>query len=94
MKFLLEFPSIFLLNKQGMKVLLGSSSSCDHFSTNNFFLFSWCFSLHYANISVGTPSLSFLVALDTRSDLFWLPCECKESGCIRSLLFSSGAVCY
>ncbi|KAE8010671.1 hypothetical protein FH972_007020 [Carpinus fangiana] len=48
--------------------------------------------LHYAYVSVGTPSLSFLVALDTGSDLFWLPCDCKEGGCIRSLPFSSGQV--
>ncbi|XP_030464108.1 aspartyl protease family protein 1-like isoform X2 [Syzygium oleosum] len=44
--------------------------------------------LHYANVSVGTPSLSYLVALDTGSDLFWLPCDCKS--CIRSLKTSSG----
>uniref|UniRef100_A0A1D1XVD0 Aspartic proteinase-like protein 1 n=1 Tax=Anthurium amnicola TaxID=1678845 RepID=A0A1D1XVD0_9ARAE len=34
--------------------------------------------LHYALVSVGTPSKSFLVALDTGSDLFWLPCDCKS----------------
>jgi hypothetical protein len=28
-------------------------------------------------VEVGTPSSKFLVALDTGSDLFWLPCECK-----------------
>ncbi|XVF15967.1 hypothetical protein REPUB_Repub09cG0201500 [Reevesia pubescens] len=39
--------------------------------------------LHYANVSVGTPALSFLVALDTGSDLFWLPCDC--SSCARDL---------
>ncbi|PAN38395.1 hypothetical protein PAHAL_7G169100 [Panicum hallii] len=33
--------------------------------------------LHYAEVEVGTPSSKFLVALDTGSDLFWLPCECK-----------------
>ncbi|KAI3962548.1 hypothetical protein MKW92_030440 [Papaver armeniacum] len=30
--------------------------------------------LHYANISLGTPSLSFLVALDTGTKLLWVPC--------------------
>lgn len=44
--------------------------------------------LHYANVSVGTPSLSYLVALDTGSDLFWLPCDCKS--CVRGLKTSSG----
>ncbi|CAK7355656.1 unnamed protein product [Dovyalis caffra] len=46
--------------------------------------------LHYANVSVGTPSLSFLVALDTGSNLFWLPCDC--SSCVHSLRSSSGKV--
>ncbi|XP_031096443.1 aspartyl protease family protein 1-like [Ipomoea triloba] len=40
--------------------------------------------LHYANVSVGTPPLSFLVALDTGSDLFWVPCGCKN--CARGLM--------
>ncbi|KAK3014994.1 hypothetical protein RJ639_007247 [Escallonia herrerae] len=46
--------------------------------------------LHYANVSVGTPSLSFLVALDTGSNLFWLPCDC--SSCVRGLKTRSGQV--
>ncbi|OIT03794.1 PREDICTED: aspartyl protease family protein 1-like [Nicotiana attenuata] len=44
--------------------------------------------LHYANVTVGTPGLSFLVALDTGSDLFWLPCDC--SNCVRALETRSG----
>ncbi|XVE87480.1 hypothetical protein DITRI_Ditri18aG0120800 [Diplodiscus trichospermus] len=44
--------------------------------------------LHYANVSVGTPALSFLVALDTGSDLFWLPCDC--SSCVQGLRSSNG----
>ncbi|XP_077246673.1 eukaryotic aspartyl protease family protein [Tasmannia lanceolata] len=32
--------------------------------------------LHYTFVSLGTPSVSFLVALDTGSDLFWVPCDC------------------
>lgn len=44
--------------------------------------------LHYANVSVGTPSVWFLVALDTGSDLFWLPCDCVS--CARGLKTSSG----
>ncbi|KAI3871399.1 hypothetical protein MKW98_024568 [Papaver atlanticum] len=31
-------------------------------------------SLYYANISLGTPSLSFFVALDTGTNLLWVPC--------------------
>ncbi|XP_010550486.1 PREDICTED: aspartyl protease family protein 1-like [Tarenaya hassleriana] len=40
--------------------------------------------LHYANVSVGTPATWFLVALDTGSDLFWLPCNCGTT-CINNL---------
>ncbi|XP_051139067.1 aspartic proteinase-like protein 1 isoform X2 [Andrographis paniculata] len=34
--------------------------------------------LHYAWINVGTPNNSFLVALDTGSDMFWVPCDCVK----------------
>jgi hypothetical protein len=44
--------------------------------------------LHFANVSVGTPASSFLVALDTGSDLFWLPCNCTK--CVRGLQLSTG----
>ncbi|XP_042054082.1 aspartyl protease family protein 1-like [Salvia splendens] len=44
--------------------------------------------LHYSLVSVGTPAVSFLVALDTGSDLFWLPCDCTD--CVRSLNSTSG----
>nr|XP_016450921.1 PREDICTED: aspartyl protease family protein 1-like [Nicotiana tabacum] len=45
--------------------------------------------LHYANVTAGTPGQPFLVALDTGSDLFWLPCNC--SSCARSLVTGSGS---
>ncbi|XP_016201425.1 aspartyl protease family protein 1 [Arachis ipaensis] len=44
--------------------------------------------LHFANVSVGTPALWFLVALDTGSDLFWLPCNCTS--CVHGVKTSSG----
>ncbi|XP_071710210.1 aspartyl protease family protein 1-like isoform X2 [Rutidosis leptorrhynchoides] len=44
--------------------------------------------LHYANVSVGTPSLWFLVALDTGSDLFWIPCDCRS--CVQGLITRTG----
>ncbi|KAJ0040225.1 hypothetical protein Pint_28568 [Pistacia integerrima] len=47
--------------------------------------------LYYANVSLGTPPLPYLVALDTGSDLFWLPCDCG-SNCIHGLNSSSGQV--
>lgn len=34
--------------------------------------------LHYTWIAIGMPSVSFLVALDTGSDLLWLPCDCVQ----------------
>ncbi|KAH9624747.1 hypothetical protein KSS87_022534 [Heliosperma pusillum] len=44
--------------------------------------------LYYANVSIGTPASWYLVALDTGSGLFWLPCDCS-SHCVRSYNFSS-----
>lgn len=35
--------------------------------------FGW---LHYTWIDIGTPNVSFLVALDAGSDLLWVPCDC------------------
>ncbi|XP_074295364.1 aspartyl protease family protein 1-like [Silene latifolia] len=43
--------------------------------------------LYYANVSIGTPASWYLVALDTGSGLFWLPCDCS-SNCVRSYEFS------
>lgn len=37
--------------------------------------FGW---LHYTWVDVGTPNVSFLVALDVGSDLFWIPCDCIQ----------------
>uniref|UniRef100_A0A0D9VL39 Peptidase A1 domain-containing protein n=1 Tax=Leersia perrieri TaxID=77586 RepID=A0A0D9VL39_9ORYZ len=38
--------------------------------------------LYYTWVDVGTPSTSFLVALDTGSDLFWVPCDCIQCSVI------------
>ncbi|KAM0971707.1 hypothetical protein FF1_019611 [Malus domestica] len=34
--------------------------------------------LHYAWIDIGTPNVSFMVALDGGSDLLWVPCDCIQ----------------
>ncbi|KAL6959900.1 hypothetical protein U1Q18_040049 [Sarracenia purpurea var. burkii] len=34
--------------------------------------------LHYTTVTLGTPGMKFLVALDTGSDLFWVPCDCSK----------------
>ncbi|KZV47316.1 aspartic protein-like protein 1 [Dorcoceras hygrometricum] len=46
--------------------------------------------LHYAVVEVGTPKVQFIVALDSGSDLFWLPCECTR--CLRSLNATAGPI--
>ncbi|KAL7126401.1 hypothetical protein ABFS83_14G184400 [Erythranthe nasuta] len=45
--------------------------------------------LYYSVVRVGTPSVEYLVALDTGSDLFWLPCDCTS--CTRSFNISEGS---
>ncbi|KAJ6915559.1 LOW QUALITY PROTEIN: Asp domain-containing protein [Populus alba x Populus x berolinensis] len=34
--------------------------------------------LHYTTVELGTPGVKFMVALDTGSDLFWVPCDCSR----------------
>ncbi|MFS8016672.1 putative nepenthesin [Helianthus anomalus] len=45
--------------------------------------------LHYTMVSLGTPGQKFLVALDTGSDLFWVPCECSKCASIDNTPYSS-----
>ncbi|XP_071914520.1 aspartyl protease family protein 1-like isoform X3 [Coffea arabica] len=44
--------------------------------------------LHYTTVTVGTPGMKFMVALDTGSDLFWVPCECGRCASIADPLHS------
>ncbi|XP_072968147.1 aspartyl protease family protein 1-like [Typha angustifolia] len=56
-----------------------SSSELITFSDGNeTFMFSSLGFLHYAFMELGTPRKRFLVALDTGSDLFWVPCDCVQ----------------
>ncbi|KAH6760190.1 Eukaryotic aspartyl protease family protein [Perilla frutescens var. hirtella] len=48
--------------------------------------FGW---LHYMWIDIGTPKVSFLVALDAGSDLFWVPCDCVQCAPLSSSYYSS-----
>ncbi|KAL5556413.1 hypothetical protein UlMin_038649, partial [Ulmus minor] len=48
--------------------------------------FGW---LHYTWIDIGTPNVSFLVALDTGSDLLWVPCDCVQCAPLSSSYYSS-----
>ncbi|KAG2572436.1 hypothetical protein PVAP13_7KG178900 [Panicum virgatum] len=58
-----------LANADGQRTLTFADGNATRLDTYEY--------LHYAEVEVGTPSSKFLVALDTGSDLFWLPCECK-----------------
>ncbi|CAH9128274.1 unnamed protein product [Cuscuta epithymum] len=46
---------------------------------------SW---LHYAWIDIGTPNVSFLVALDAGSDLLWVPCDCIQCAPLSSSYYN------
>ncbi|XP_022963449.1 aspartic proteinase-like protein 1 [Cucurbita moschata] len=48
--------------------------------------FDW---LHYTWIDIGTPSVSFLVALDAGSDLLWVPCDCIQCAPLSASHYSS-----
>ncbi|XP_022963037.1 aspartic proteinase-like protein 1 isoform X1 [Cucurbita moschata] len=48
--------------------------------------FGW---LHYAWIDIGTPSVSFLVALDAGSDLLWIPCDCIQCAPLSASYYGS-----
>ncbi|KAK8606998.1 hypothetical protein V6N13_052749 [Hibiscus sabdariffa] len=48
--------------------------------------FGW---LHYTWIDIGTPNVSFLVALDAGSDLLWVPCDCVQCAPLSASHYSS-----
>ncbi|CAI0429016.1 unnamed protein product [Linum tenue] len=48
--------------------------------------FGW---LHYTLIDVGTPHVSFLVAVDTGSDLLWVPCDCLQCAPLSARYYAS-----
>ncbi|KAL2457645.1 Eukaryotic aspartyl protease family protein [Forsythia ovata] len=45
--------------------------------------------LHYTTVTLGTPEMKFLVALDTGSDLFWVPCSCGKCASADELPYNS-----
>ncbi|XP_021854098.1 aspartyl protease family protein 1-like isoform X2 [Spinacia oleracea] len=47
--------------------------------------------LHYTTVTLGTPGVKFLVALDTGSDLFWVPCDCSRCAPIEGASYAYGA---
>ncbi|XP_062145867.1 aspartic proteinase-like protein 1 isoform X2 [Alnus glutinosa] len=87
----LEYFELLLSNdlkrqrlKLGSKyeVLFPSEGSGTLFFGNDF---DW---LHYTWIDIGTPNVSFLVALDAGSDLLWVPCECIQCAPLSASYYS------
>ncbi|KAB1199749.1 Aspartic proteinase-like protein 1 [Morella rubra] len=77
------------LRRQNMKLgahyqLLFPSQGSKTMSFGNDF--GW---LHYTWIDVGTPNVSFLVALDAGSDLLWVPCDCVQCAPLSAGYYSS-----
>ncbi|KDP32707.1 hypothetical protein JCGZ_11999 [Jatropha curcas] len=87
-----EYFQLLLVNdlkRQRMK--LGSQNQLlipEHGSQTFFFgnELDW---LHYTWIDIGTPNVSFLVALDAGSDLLWVPCECIQCAPLSASYYSS-----
>lgn len=48
--------------------------------------------LHYTWIDIGTPSVSFLVALDAGSDLLWVPCDCLQCAPLSSASYAAASL--
>ncbi len=49
----------------------------------------WICRLQYAVVNIGTPSKAYFVALDTGSDLLWVPCvNCVSCGPTHTEVFS------
>ncbi|KAG2696526.1 hypothetical protein I3760_07G062500 [Carya illinoinensis] len=45
--------------------------------------------LHYTTVQLGTPGVKFMVALDTGSDLFWVPCDCSRCAPTEGTVYAS-----
>ncbi|KAH9308163.1 hypothetical protein KI387_036074, partial [Taxus chinensis] len=57
---------------------LASYQSLTFWEGNETVRFSRLGFLYYTMLQVGTPNVSLIVALDTGSDLFWVPCDCDQ----------------
>ncbi|MBA0608215.1 hypothetical protein Godav_020457 [Gossypium davidsonii] len=49
--------------------------------------------LHYTTVQLGTPGVKFMVALDTGSDLFWVPCDCTKCAPTEGTVYASKLNC-
>ncbi|KAK9129396.1 hypothetical protein Sjap_009883 [Stephania japonica] len=73
---------------RGLAAAMDGDDAVSFVAGNETFRISSLGFLHYANVSLGTPSVWFLVALDTGSDLFWVPCNCTS--CVKALKSRNG----
>ncbi|KAJ8764457.1 hypothetical protein K2173_006197 [Erythroxylum novogranatense] len=64
-------------------------SHLDFSDGNSTFRISTLGFLHYTMVELGTPPVKFMVALDTGSDLFWVPCDCDRCAPTRSINYAS-----
>lgn len=60
------------------------------FDGNSTFQISSLGFLHYTTVKLGTPGRKFMVALDTGSDLFWVPCDCEKCASLDDPFRTSG----
>ncbi|XP_022638921.1 aspartyl protease family protein 1-like isoform X1 [Vigna radiata var. radiata] len=54
-----------------------------------YLFFSLILLLSLFKVEIGTSAVKFMVALDTESDLFWVPCDCTRCAATDSPTFAS-----
>ncbi|KDP23963.1 hypothetical protein JCGZ_25351 [Jatropha curcas] len=74
--------------KRGRK-LSNVDSSLAFSDGNSTFRISALGFLHYTTVELGTPGVKFMVALDTGSDLFWVPCDCSKCAPTEGTVYAS-----
>ncbi|MBA0770009.1 hypothetical protein Gotri_018691 [Gossypium trilobum] len=72
--------------------LSGINATLSFSDGNSTFRISSLGFLHYTTVQLGTPGVKFMVALDTGSDLFWVPCDCTKCAPTEGTTYAS--VCF